>query len=184
MEIEYELTLDDLVEYNIFHWQHSPSIRRSLTIGHCGLAVVIACITIYFGYPNFKCQTSLILKLLPMLPGVIIVLCDLLFFEKVFWLRSKKYAERSFKEGNLKDTIGKKILTLTQEEIIGKSTSSEFKTRWSGVDKVVETDHQILIYYGSLRAYVIPKRAFHDEEKCKEFIETAKKYHTDATREK
>lgn len=184
MEIEYELTLDDLLEYNVYHWQHSPSIRRSLTIGHCGLAVVIACITIYLGYPNFKYQTSLTLKLLPMLPGVIIVVCDLLFFEKVFWLRSRKNAERLYKEGKLKDTIGKKYLTLTQDEIIGKSTSSEIKTKWSGVEKVVDTDRQILIYFAALNAYLIPKRTFPDKAKCSEFIETAKKFHADAAREK
>ncbi|MCM8789509.1 MAG: YcxB family protein [Candidatus Omnitrophica bacterium] len=81
-----------------------------------------------------------------------------------------------FKEGKNKGVFCKHEITLSPEGIAESSEVAKANISWIAVEKIDLTDKYIFIYTSAASTIVVPKRAFSDESKYREFFETAKRY--------
>jgi hypothetical protein len=67
-------------------------------------------------------------------------------------------------------------IKLTPEAIIYKTATCDMKKDWQGIYNIYESKNLFIIYYSSLTAIFVPKRAFNSEEEAKCFYNTALNY--------
>lgn len=162
MTIEYELTTDDYIDFNMYHMDNSEKIKK----------------TIFF-------QRYIMSLILPIAPLIIILTTDktfgewyfsfvivwaawVIFYEKNFKKSIKKKLLKIADKGGANGIIGNHKLTLTEDKII-EHKDEDLSYEKSIINKVGETDKHIFIYISESNAYVVPKSAFNNKEEEEEF---------------
>lgn len=65
---------------------------------------------------------------------------------------------------------------ITPEYLYHQDATGEVKTRWKGIQKIVETATHIFFWVSPNEAHVVPKRAFANAEDATQFAQLATKY--------
>ena len=162
MEIQFERTEEDFVEFNLFHISNSPSIKKQILWTRIIMAIM-PFVFLFVFYKNISITDYLI--------ATIIALVFVFSYPSIYRSSSKSQTRKFLKEGNNKSLLGHNTIELTPEGILGKSLSGESKINWSSVDKIRQNDEFIFIYIGTINALVIPKHAFSSTAKQKDFID-------------
>jgi hypothetical protein len=168
MKIDYQLTKQDYIDFNMNYMSNSKTIKR-LFIAQRYIVpimflvipfVLIRVTSIPFGY-WFKGF---------LVSGVLWVI----FYPKYFqWTVSKRII-KMLDEGDNTDMLGKRSLSLTEKGIIDCSTLSESKTDWSVIEKITQTQKHIFIFISSVAAYILPVHVFKNENEKKRFMDKLK----------
>jgi hypothetical protein len=53
-------------------------------------------------------------------------------------------------------------------------------THWRAIEKVVDVEEYVFVFYTPSTACIVPKRAFQSDENVKMFVALAKEYHSQA----
>lgn len=173
MSIEFEISMDDILEFNLYHHQHSPNSRRAYLVLRFVISILMLLISLSFLIQTFVDESSMAYFLF----WLILAILWIVLFPRLYQRSIKKEIAKMYNEGKNKGIICKHKLSLTPDMIINTTDFGESKTRWSSIEKIVSTDNHIFIYASAVMAFIVPRRAFSDELKYKEFIRTAKQYH-------
>jgi hypothetical protein len=174
MVVEYQPTLEDLLAFNRYHIDHSPSLRRYhmyVRIGTSLLCIVVCLVTFYALTQSFQ---------IPLAFYAIAFGLGIFFFfalPSMIWSSTRKRIERMFREGQNKGMTKLTTLSIGQDGMEANNGLSTSKLVWSAIEKMSITDEYIFIYISALNAVVVPKRAFATEGQRQEFIQLAQHYH-------
>lgn len=162
MNIKYEFTEQDYIDFNIYHSHHSPSIKRLLRLQRYGVALLlmilvpvmhlIGCGSLIFLFTYFA----------------VIAIVWIIIYPKVYERSLKRRIIKLVEEGKRNYLFGWHELTITQDGIHGKTEASE--TTWHCIEKAVETEKHVLVYVNSITAVVISKNAFASSEEKDRFL--------------
>ena len=163
MNLEFERTEEDLVEFNLFHYDNSPSIRKQV------FAVQILLTILIFGavastFVRYAPISSLILG--GIFGGLTYIVVPYMYKRSIV-----KQVRKMLKEGSNISLLGHHEMRLSSDGINYKMVASETKLNWSSVERVVENDKYIYMYIGSMQALVIPKNVFVSSNHQKEFLD-------------
>jgi len=168
IEMDYELTVDDHVEAALHHHESSPSarrFRRGALLGGSGLILGTALL-------GGGALTAIPLATL----GVFVV------FTKALLPRiQREQLVALFREGRNRGFVGRQRIVLSKLNVTAINEVQETKTRWSGVERIVVSEHLIHIYTNSVRAHIVPKRAFPSEAAFLQFLGIARELHAAAS---
>lgn len=164
MEINYTLSQDDYINFNIYHGKNSKSIKRNLNLQRFATPLLFF---VFAFIANLKSDIPLWYWLV--IFSVIYVIWTI-FYPKYYFYTVKKGVSKMINEGKNEDLIGNKTLKLRDDHILSISDNSESKVKWNTVERYVETDRYIFIYISAVSAYIIPKEDFDSEEKKDKFI--------------
>ncbi len=147
MKLTYQLTLDDLVKFNIYHTENSPihiKARRRYRIIPPAIYLALAMFGYFAGDVGFAMTFA----------GLAIVW--FLFSPRILKRRYRKHFEKHVEE-NFKDSV-KESSTVELEEDGVHSTSQmgESIFKYSAVEKIVANDGFTYVYIGKGMAIVIP----------------------------
>ena len=161
MKINYELTKNDLILFNMYHFENSKA--KSLIFMRFFLPAVLI---IYV----FIMQT--------------INLNNIIFFViACLWLAlypivMKKYflnnINQFFSKENNIGMICKHSIEINDESIIETSENSEVKHICTTVEKIIESKSLIFIYVNTDSAYIVPIKAFKNDKEKEYFIDLLK----------
>ena len=165
MQIEFERTEEDMIQFNLFHLSHSPSIKQQIFITQIVMAVLVFILPI--GVSLFRSND---LSFSDYLVGAIFSIAIYFAWPYMYRTAAIRGVKRLLKEGNNKSLLGPNIISLLPEGIFGKSPARESKLNWSSIDKILQNDKYIFIYLGAINALVIPKNAFASDLQRKEFL--------------
>ncbi|KMT21880.1 YcxB family protein [Clostridium cylindrosporum] len=165
MDINYELTKQDFIDFNIFHMSYSSTFKKVLFIQRYILPLI------FFVVPFIIASMSNV----PLLYWIIAALLGYLLWANFYprllkRIMAKKISEM-IDEGKSAEFLGSRRLILNDDGIIGSSEHNESKTDWSSVGDVVETKSHIFIYIDSVSAHIVPIREFKNAEEKSKFIE-------------
>jgi hypothetical protein len=73
-------------------------------------------------------------------------------------------------EGDNKALLGHQTISLSPDNILVKTQSSESKYTWASINKIVQSDKYIFLYISSISAIAIPGKAFSTENELQEFV--------------
>lgn len=165
MIIEYEVTVDDALEFNRYLLRTNPRFRRPYLLGYIAGPIVGLVLFLMTG------ETS------PILASVMVVGSTLLFSGLYYYLYNQqvtKTVQGAYvgKAGPL----GRKTMTITADGLLASDEYSDSQLKWSGIQNVQETPSAIYLFVTPIMAYIVPKRAFQPPLSPDEFLATVAKY--------
>jgi hypothetical protein len=171
MEIDYELTPEDVLAFHLAHADAYPARGRgrrwfslALALGSTALCVALdlqlGSISIISIGAFVLLAFSLLLLLVP---------------RRVLLRRS---VNRLLAQGNnTRRFLGPRHLTLAPEGLKAADGDSASFHDWAGIERLVVTDDYFFIFISTITGHVIPRRVFADEDDFQEFVRMARQYH-------
>jgi YcxB-like protein len=157
MEVDFTVTLGDLVRYNLYHAWHRPLYWSIIAVG----AGVIAIMS-----PRDA----------PLIAHVIVFVFSAIVLTVVNFGSTAIIALLSYAPSKNRGTLGDHHLLLAPAGITESTKVSTSTWTWAGIPKVAQDRAYIFLYVQQNLAHVIPKRAFKSAAESKEFYDTAVRY--------
>lgn len=161
MKLQYELTNQDFVDFNLNFIDTSPVMKRSLLIQRFIFPLLLvaspATLSDLIGVP------------FPILMTVFSALALLwaIFFLKWFKSRIARKSNKLIASGKVPGVIGPHELFIEQGVISDKTSASI--TRYEQIEKVIETHTHFFVYVSEVMAYIVPKKVFSSPEEFEAF---------------
>lgn len=164
MTIEYDVTEQDYLNFNLYHAGHSRYSKNQTFMLRYGAALLmlLAFFVLYRG------------SMLAVAIGIVFVIMWIVLFPKYYEGLIKRSVKKMISEGKNNDFIGHQRLTLKDDCIEEATRDSTSATKYSAVEKLCYGYDCIYVYIGALKAFIIPVTAFTDEAQRNEFINTLK----------
>jgi hypothetical protein len=171
VEVEYELTPDDLYH---FQWRacfHTSSAKRKKLKLYLYLLLIFVFLSVLpafgsdgfdFSYVNFKW----ILFFFPV-------------FVVVMWIFERRQTRRAIlellkEEKPGRGQLGTHKVILNEAGLVESTAVGESRCSWPGVDRVEHDQQYIYIYTAPHAAHIIPKRAFNNLHEAESFYQLAR----------
>jgi hypothetical protein len=171
MEVEYEITLDDLYAFQWRAAYASPLARRSRRKVYLLwlLALLLFSVMPAIGSDGFVISRVSFTFLVIAFP---IVALAQWFLERRLMRGAILRLLEQEKPG--RGQLGKHRVALTEGGVVESTAVGESRTSWAGVDRIEENPRYIFIYTSPAAAHVIPKRAFSDMREAERFYQLSK----------
>jgi hypothetical protein len=168
MEVEYEITRDDLFA---FQWRAAFTSaaarrRRRKVYGIWFLALLLFAIVPAIGPDGFvlsRVSFTFLLIAFPVVAALQWYLERRLMRSAILQLVRQEKPERG--------QLGRHRVALSDSGVLEQTDVSESRTAWAGVDRVEQDLHYIFIYISHGAAHVVPKRAFRDSHEAEAFYQ-------------
>jgi hypothetical protein len=163
MEVEYELTPDDLYA---FQWRAAFRRDRLRPYAYWLLTLLLFSAVPAIGADGFVISRMNFTLLVVGFP--ILVLAQ--------WYLTRSMMRRAIlrlisQEKPDKGLLGWHQLVLSESGLVEKTAVGESHTAWAGVDRVEQNPEYIFIYTSAVGAHIIPKRAFKDIQEAEGFYQ-------------
>ncbi len=161
MKLQYELTKQDFIDFNINFIDTSPAMKRSLLIQRFLFPLLLlaspATLSNLFDVP---------FKLIMPIFGVMALLWAA-FYVKWFKFRIARRSEKLIASGKVPGVVGPHELFIDQG-VLSDKTSADI-THYEHIEKVVESRTHLFIYVSQVMAYIVPKKVFATSEEIEAF---------------
>lgn len=174
IEVEYELTLDDLVAFNVNHQQRSPFLRR-ISVGlmlFAGFGAPLALILVMAFDPQQFAPDDL-----PFLGAWAVT--NIAVFGYMAYRASRRnkpglvsswYIRLYLKHGDLSSMLGRQKLRVTKDYLEEVAPSRQARWNLPMIQQIVVVPAYAFIYVSSLQAAILPVRAFESRDHFETFI--------------
>jgi len=164
MEIQYHLTEEDYVKFNLFFMKNSETARKALNMQRF-LAPV------FFIFVSFLLAKIADMNFIGLF--VIFAVISILWI----WLYPKYFdhfvirkTRKVLSEADNPGLLGEHRLLLSEEGITETTAKSETRAAWSGIQDIKEDQHSLYLFNSAVSAFIIPKRATADIQAVKAFV--------------
>ena len=164
MKLEYEITKQDYIDFNIYHMNHSVTIKRSLFIQRFIFPITFLIL------PMFLVKVTDIPLWYWLDVSIISSVLWIIYYPKFLIKSVGRKVSNMLEEGKTTGILGNHIFSLSEEGVIDKTEFSE--TSYKLIEKVVESeDHiYIYIYVSAVMACIIPIRIFGSVDEKENFL--------------
>lgn len=170
MKVKYQLKEQDYIDFNLYHMAHSKLMKthsmRQRIIGPIVFAIAAFVSPKVSGIPFWYWATVF----------SITSILWVFYYPKFAQKRMKKQILKMLFEGENKDFLAVKELTLENNGLHIKSQFSESSVLWQSFGKLAVNKSHIFIYNGAASAYIIPRRAFSSEEAYNFFLQALEQH--------
>lgn len=164
MELEFQLTEEDYVNFNMDHAKKSETMKKSILIQRIlGPIIFMVAPFVITRFSDIPLWYWLI---------VFIILSFIWFFyypNYAEW-EIKRRVKKMFTEGNNENLFNVRKLIVDGERLSEISAIGESKVSWDKVISLDESEDYLYIYLSSVSAHIIPKRVFKNIQEQEEFI--------------
>ncbi|MBT2701126.1 YcxB family protein [Bacillus sp. ISL-40] len=164
MEVNYNLTEEDYINFNMFHIKNSQSTMRSLKIQRFSIPIIY--IILSFVLSNIGDIPFLFL----FIPFLIVSIIWVIFYPKYFYKRVIHRIKKMINEGKNDGLIGEHNIIMTEEGIVDSTPTGETKVNWSGINNLKEDQEYLYVYNTSISAYILPKRDLKNVEQIRDYL--------------
>jgi hypothetical protein len=175
MKIEFETTVDDLTDFNLYVAYHHPRLKRKMLFNVIFLLFGI-CVFITIGALSLIGFKDTLFAIIVLFAAVLLVVYYFVTFTpKRVRTKIKKLLLRQNRKLPNEEICRRKV-TISPEDISSSSEFGEAATPWSAITEIVRTDSHLFLFMDPVKACIVPKRAFRDEASFDRFVETARDY--------
>ncbi|MCK5061449.1 YcxB family protein [Candidatus Parcubacteria bacterium] len=159
MEISYKLDEKDFVEYNMFHFKHSKTVKKLVNSKYfySGFFLFLYLLISFFSDWEPAIMASY---------STFLILALLFYFawDKYYYRQMKKNVKKLISEDANNGLVGDQKMIISEEGIKTVNEYKKSETTWAGVNKLMENNNYFFIYIAAYQAYVVPKRCFNSKE--------------------
>ncbi len=156
MDIQYELTVDDYVAFADYHHAHSSITGR--TVRRWRYGIPIAWLLVAFLDAAAK---GLGISSVVWIGGALLWFWLWPHFHRRLVRRNMR---RFATQGLTRGSVGHHTVSLGSEGLTDRTSFSEYRTFWRGIDRVAATPTHLYVYVGPNAAQIVPRRAFPNSE--------------------
>jgi hypothetical protein len=168
MEIEYQLTPDDLYAFQwraVFNSSITQRAGRKV-YAYWFLALLLIAVLPAIGPDGFVISRVSFTFLLVAFPAVALAQ----------WYLTRRLMRRAIlqllkQEKPDKGHLGRHRIVLSDDGVVETTAVGESRTSWAGVDRIEQNPEYIFIYTSPPSAHVVPKRAFGNVQEAEGFYE-------------
>ena len=153
LKIDYNLTEEDYLNFNLYHAKNSKTVAKSLLIQRFLSPIIFLIAAFIFSWID---DVSLVGSLITF---SIIGILWIVYYPKYFYRLIIRNSKKMFKEGKNDGLLGEHCMMLSDEGIVDANPNGETKVKWAGIKRFEEDDKYLYIYNSAVSAYIIPKRA-------------------------
>lgn len=164
VEIDYTLTEEDYLNFNMYHVKNSKTATKSLNIQR----FLGPLFFIVFAYVFSLIVDIAFLGIF--IPFLVISIFWVIFYPKYFYSLVKRQTKKMIQEGENEGLLGKHHLLMTDEGITEITSSSETRVRWESLKDLTEDDHSFYLYNSGLSAIILPKSALTNIKEFRTYI--------------
>ncbi|ADI00154.1 YcxB family protein [Salisediminibacterium selenitireducens] len=168
MELRFEITKDDYINFNLYHIENSPSQRKVYNFLRYGIPLLFSVPVYAIGTIIFQQPASYWVVI-----ALLFILVWIITYPKQHKRVIRRQTEKLLQEGENSSIFGKKIMTLDDQTIKVVGGNSSETTSKQSIQEVKVYEDMILIYLSSITAHIIPTR-FLSEELKSELLEELK----------
>ena len=160
MRIDYTLEDEDYVRFNIYHSTHAPSQKRTQLLYRFGAPALLALILLHgTGWREWRFGMAAGVYVLWMIAWP--------YFHR---FTCGRIVRRMMKDGRRNEFVGDFNLELTEEALRETGSGRTTEVEYGRIDHVAHDGDLHYIYTGSLSAFIVPERAFKDEQEKEAFF--------------
>ena len=166
MNISYNVTEADFIQFNYFHYTNSTAGKRALTQQR-----FIGPITFLIMGVAFMYVTSLpkwYIAVLMLLASVIWYFYYPVYFKRLI----KREVTKMLEEGKNEGLLGKHQLLMTDQGFVEVTPHERTRAKWQSIKKMEEDKEAIYLYNSSVSALILPKRELKEPEVVQQYIES------------
>lgn len=168
MEVEYQVTIDDVIRFNLYHVAHSPFGRRQKWLTRYPVAISLP----IFGLLDYVFTG----KVAPLVTFCLIALVWYAVTPAWWEWDVGRRTRKVLGEGMNRGLLGPSTLTIGSEGLRVVGDTGETSLKWSAVERVACSGTHTYIYLGATSALMIPHCAFANESTRDRFIDEANRY--------
>lgn len=148
MRLRYGVSQEDFVFFQLYHAEHSPSMRRTWSIARWGVPIVSLAMTL----PVVKADAAVA----PLVGWAIFSAGFVLFAPRFNAAILARHARRMLREGANRGILGEHELELTPDRLVERTPYGEHAVQHRAIERIAEADGYTIIYVGSLAGHIIP----------------------------
>jgi hypothetical protein len=174
--IDYELTIDDHIAWNMFFQRTSPVARRQALLAWMLVGIVLFLSVLILPSLSLNWPESIMVSGVAAIPSLIL-------WSFVPLLRRgqvKRIIRRMYVEGHNYNLIGPRRLTISREFLAVASPWSHSLTRWAGIAEIRREPEAVYFCIASSTAVIAPRRAFATDEQFRQFAQAAGDFQSQA----
>jgi hypothetical protein len=183
IDIEFDLTMDDFVEFNLDHSNRSmEQVNKGIfgCVGVLGAISVPVGVAIYFLRADFvDVEGQIFLTIWAVVNFVVLIalVVWLLLRKRPLMIRgdflNRPLIRYLLTRGDTSTLTGRYWLRLDRSEILERAPKSEHRIYLSAVQKIVLSPKHLYLYISPMQAVLIPLRDFADEFAIESFVAAA-----------
>jgi hypothetical protein len=171
MEVEYELTFDDIKAGLAENISNNLKAKRRFTFIRI-LYIVSGILLIGASFVLAPHNTDY--ALFAGMFGAFFLVYGLLYRVWIRWILLRVSLRKDRDKSNA--VVVKHKFSLAREFITIDTDNGQAKVRWRSIEKITSNNDYLFLLVRGPKLYVVPRRAFADNEAFSRFIETAKRY--------
>lgn len=164
MEINYTLTEEDYLNFNMYHVKNSKTAVKSLKLQR--FITPLFFIVFAFVFSAIADVSFWGLFIIFFVIGILWVL----FYPSYFYSVVRRQTKKMIQEGENEGLLGKHHLVMTEEGITETTSSGKTKVCWGSLKDFKEDDKNFYLYNSGLSAIILPKRAVTNIEEVYAYI--------------
>lgn len=157
MELQYNITEQDFVDYNIYFIEHDVLTQKTIR----KLSLMLAGLVVLGGTALMYVVDSLT----PVSVAVYLLLAVVCFFYAPVWFKRKarKNVHRTIQHAVNKHICGPKTLKLTEQgvQLVGESEDSLHP--YTAFKRIETAQNQVYLYLDDISALIVPNNAFEQD---------------------
>ncbi|MDE1549607.1 YcxB family protein [Jeotgalibaca caeni] len=166
MKIQFELTEEDYISFNLHHLEHSPSQKRMYQLSRFLLPMVCAVLIYLIGTFVLNQPSAYWIFV-----AVIFVVVWTLTYPKQHIKLVTKQLKKMSREGDNSTFYGKKTMTISEDTITVEGNQSTEIVAKENIKTIRVHEDMVLLYLSAVSAQIIPTRCL-DAATKKQLLET------------
>ena len=168
MKINFEITKDDYINFNLYHLENSKSHKNTFNILRYVIPIIFS-IPIYFIGGGILNQPSIYWIIVSIIFSIIWILT----YPKQYKKLIVKQTDKMLSEGDNSSIFGSKSLEIVDGTIVVKGDFISEIVSLESIKDIKVYEDMILIYISGFVAHIIPRK-YLDKDTEKEFIKELK----------
>lgn len=166
MEINYHLTEEDYLNFNMYHVKNSKTAMKSLNLQRI-LGSIFFIVFAYLFTIIAETENSGLLIVF-----IIVGVLWFIFYPKYFYAHVKRQTKKMIQEGKNGGLLGEHHLVMNKAGILETTSSGETKVSWAGLKKFAEDEDNFYLYNSGFSALILPKRDVTNEQEVRTYIQS------------
>ena len=168
MKINFEITKEDYINFNLYHLENSKSQKKTFNILRYAIPIIFS-IPIYFIGTGIFNQPSMYWIMV----AIVFTIIWVFTYPKQYKKLVAKQTDKLLSEGDNSSIFGKKSLEIVDGTIVVKGEFTSDTVSLESIKDIKIYEEMILIYISGFAAHIIPRR-YLDKDTENEFIKELK----------
>ncbi|RPJ09812.1 MAG: YcxB family protein [Spirochaetaceae bacterium] len=167
MKLQYNITMQHLVDFNLYHAKNSKYFRIKFLLLMIILPIIMG---LYILFTVIMGSFSLAAVIIP----AVVSLAWVLLYPTIFKKSIATSVVNLYSEGKNHEVLTAHTLSLENGKLVEETGNSRNEQAIATIENIIETPEYVFIYLSAMTAHIIPRKEIADSKLLDEFVKALK----------